>query len=598
MLHWFLHSLWSRRLRQRPDFGFLTGDVVFALQAGRREVRVTLFNLLHKCVFPVFVLLQVRILRPHLQARVHRGRALQRALHALLGVRALALRLFLIPLIQGTFLQGTFLQGTVVLVALSLLLLVLLVRLALARPADPVLLLQAPPRVGEPGGDLREAHLGDDGQHDLLALGRVRVLQVLVQPGLQRPGALSRGHLGDPAGVLGCTRPVGRVEGPPAGQERVMVGRCGLQVETVGLENKEKTRKKPARESHVRNYARSWWSWLTAHNLVSELLTTTQREDNQSEWLPISSDKVCLQTFLHNSICGSQILQRRLLPPLTVQPLEFEVYTQFDLEILKLGFNKSVIYQLTMCAMCLWCGYGMKLYPCSPEYPKGIPAAIAARCWACCWCTLPSIGIWYPVGMLRFRSKKKLPNPVWDAGIFPASRLFVGLSEWQPQRLDPLIYSQLPACVCVCVCAGGGEGGEGLRDGGGGGGGCPTGIDWQLRSKDPQLSLATNPIKEALRCSFLRFRGEAKSALLIASHWFLRSFNSNATCSAGKRIRTRSFCTSRVWNLEKWFISAPGFVFWRFPRCCLNSFPFARFHCGGWNLRLVWDSHHLLSGAN
>lgn len=33
---------------------------------------------------------------------------------------------------------------------------------------------------------LGERHLGDDGQHNLFALGRVRVLAVLVQPGLER----------------------------------------------------------------------------------------------------------------------------------------------------------------------------------------------------------------------------------------------------------------------------------------------------------------------------------------------------------------------------------------------------------------------------
>jgi len=38
---------------------------------------------------------------------------------------------------------------------------------------------------------LGEGHLGDDRQHDLLALGRVRVLDVLVQPGLQRARRLA-----------------------------------------------------------------------------------------------------------------------------------------------------------------------------------------------------------------------------------------------------------------------------------------------------------------------------------------------------------------------------------------------------------------------
>ena len=39
---------------------------------------------------------------------------------------------------------------------------------------------------------LGQRHLGDDGQHDLLALGRVRVLDVLVQPSLQRARRFSR----------------------------------------------------------------------------------------------------------------------------------------------------------------------------------------------------------------------------------------------------------------------------------------------------------------------------------------------------------------------------------------------------------------------
>ena len=42
---------------------------------------------------------------------------------------------------------------------------------------------------------LCERHLGDDGQHDLLALGWVRVLDVLVQPRLQRARRLSSGVL-------------------------------------------------------------------------------------------------------------------------------------------------------------------------------------------------------------------------------------------------------------------------------------------------------------------------------------------------------------------------------------------------------------------
>ena len=39
---------------------------------------------------------------------------------------------------------------------------------------------------------LCEGHFGDDGEHDLLALGRVRVLLVLVEPRLQRRRRLPR----------------------------------------------------------------------------------------------------------------------------------------------------------------------------------------------------------------------------------------------------------------------------------------------------------------------------------------------------------------------------------------------------------------------
>lgn len=140
-----------------------------------------------------------------------------------------------------------------------------------------------------------------------------------------------------------------------------------------------------------------------------------------------------------------------------------------------------------MCPMCLWCGYGMKLYPCSPEYVMGTPAAIAARCWACCccWCcccccTTPSTGIWYPVGMLMFLSKKKFPNPVCDAGIFPA---VPAPRVWMATQPPGSIYIQPAASVCARRGEEGWKGGRGRRGGG------STGIDWQLRSKDLQLSL-------------------------------------------------------------------------------------------------------------
>jgi len=42
---------------------------------------------------------------------------------------------------------------------------------------------------------LCQGHLGDDGEHDLLALGRVRVLDVFVQPSLERARRLASGVL-------------------------------------------------------------------------------------------------------------------------------------------------------------------------------------------------------------------------------------------------------------------------------------------------------------------------------------------------------------------------------------------------------------------
>lgn len=62
---------------------------------------------------------------------------------------------------------------------------VVVVGLVLRLPGHFVLLLQTPSSVREPSGHLRQCHLCDDRQHDLLALRRVRVLLVLVQPGLQ-----------------------------------------------------------------------------------------------------------------------------------------------------------------------------------------------------------------------------------------------------------------------------------------------------------------------------------------------------------------------------------------------------------------------------
>lgn len=41
--------------------------------------------------------------------------------------------------------------------------------------------------------DLSERHSGDDGEHDLFALGGIRVLLMLLQPGLQGAGGLPGG---------------------------------------------------------------------------------------------------------------------------------------------------------------------------------------------------------------------------------------------------------------------------------------------------------------------------------------------------------------------------------------------------------------------
>ena len=50
-------------------------------------------------------------------------------------------------------------------------------------PLHFVFFLEATPGIGEPRGDLGQGHLGDDGQHDLLTFGGVRVLDVFIQPG-------------------------------------------------------------------------------------------------------------------------------------------------------------------------------------------------------------------------------------------------------------------------------------------------------------------------------------------------------------------------------------------------------------------------------
>ncbi len=62
---------------------------------------------------------------------------------------------------------------------------VLVVDFVLRLPSHFVLLLEASSGVGKPRADLRQRHLGDDGEHDLLALCGVRILFVFVEPGLE-----------------------------------------------------------------------------------------------------------------------------------------------------------------------------------------------------------------------------------------------------------------------------------------------------------------------------------------------------------------------------------------------------------------------------
>ena len=57
---------------------------------------------------------------------------------------------------------------------------IVVIRLVFGFPRHFVLLLEATPSVGEPRGHLGERHLGNDSQHDLLALGGVRILLVFV----------------------------------------------------------------------------------------------------------------------------------------------------------------------------------------------------------------------------------------------------------------------------------------------------------------------------------------------------------------------------------------------------------------------------------
>ena len=72
---------------------------------------------------------------------------------------------------------------------------VFIIRPLRRRPQHLVFLLQTPPGVSEPRGHLGQGHLRDDRQHDLLTLGGVGVLDVLVEPRLQRRRRLAGGVL-------------------------------------------------------------------------------------------------------------------------------------------------------------------------------------------------------------------------------------------------------------------------------------------------------------------------------------------------------------------------------------------------------------------
>ena len=70
---------------------------------------------------------------------------------------------------------------------------VVVVRLVLGLPRHLILFLEASAGVREPRGHLCECHFCDDSQHYFLSLGRIRILLVLVQPGLECGRGLSRG---------------------------------------------------------------------------------------------------------------------------------------------------------------------------------------------------------------------------------------------------------------------------------------------------------------------------------------------------------------------------------------------------------------------
>ncbi len=77
--------------------------------------------------------------------------------------------------------------------AVAVIVVVAVVVAVLWLPRHFVLLFEPATGVGEPSGHLGQRHLGDDGQHDLLTFGRVRVLLVLRQPGLERRRRLAGG---------------------------------------------------------------------------------------------------------------------------------------------------------------------------------------------------------------------------------------------------------------------------------------------------------------------------------------------------------------------------------------------------------------------
>ena len=82
------------------------------------------------------------------------------------------------------------LDGVVSVAAVIVVVVVIVAVLGL--PRHFILLFEASSGVGEPRGHLGQGHLGDDGQHDLLTFGRVRVLLVLRKPRLERRRRLPR----------------------------------------------------------------------------------------------------------------------------------------------------------------------------------------------------------------------------------------------------------------------------------------------------------------------------------------------------------------------------------------------------------------------